>query len=46
MPLGQDLDIGVDADFTPHALRHTAGTAMVRAGTDKEQAVPHVLVEE
>ncbi|MDL4770725.1 tyrosine-type recombinase/integrase [Actinomadura xylanilytica] len=29
-----DLDIGVDAAFTPHALRHTAGTTMVRAGTD------------
>ncbi|HEY3958640.1 MAG TPA: tyrosine-type recombinase/integrase [Streptosporangiaceae bacterium] len=28
------LDVGIDAEFTPHTLRHTAGTAMVRSGED------------
>lgn len=28
------IDVGRDAQFTPHVLRHTAGTAMTRAGTD------------
>ncbi|MET7300144.1 tyrosine-type recombinase/integrase [Embleya sp. NPDC005575] len=28
------IPIGRDADFTPHVLRHTAGTTMTRAGTD------------
>jgi site-specific recombinase XerD len=26
--------VGIDGDFTPHTLRHTAGTTMVRAGED------------
>ncbi len=26
------LDIGRDGDFTPHVLRHSAGTTMVREG--------------
>jgi integrase/recombinase XerC len=29
-----NLAVGIDADFTPHTLRHTAGTTMVRAGED------------
>jgi len=28
------IDVGRDAQFTPHVLRHTAGTTMTRAGTD------------
>jgi site-specific recombinase XerD len=28
------LDVGTDRDFTPHTLRHTAGTTMVRNGED------------
>ena len=28
------IDIGRDAEFTPHVLRHSAGTTMTRAGTD------------
>lgn len=28
------IDVGRDAEFTPHVLRHTAGTTMTRAGTD------------
>ena len=28
------LDVGRDADFTPHVLRHTAGTTMTRSGID------------
>ena len=28
------LDVGRDADFTPHVLRHTAGTTMTRSGTN------------
>ena len=28
------IDIGRTADFTPHVLRHTAGTTMTRNGTD------------
>ncbi len=28
------LDIGRDATFTPHVLRHTAGTTMTRKGVD------------
>jgi integrase/recombinase XerC len=29
-----NLEIGRDADFTPHVLRHSAGTAMIRDGED------------
>jgi len=28
------IDVGRDAQFTPHVLWHTAGTTMTRAGTD------------
>lgn len=28
------LDVGRDAEFTPHVLRHTAGTVMTRRGAD------------
>jgi len=28
------IDVGRDGEFTPHVLRHTAGTTMTRAGTD------------
>ena len=28
------IDVGRNADFTPHVLRHTAGTTMTRNGTD------------
>ncbi len=28
------IAVGRDAEFTPHVLRHTAGTTMTRAGTD------------
>ncbi|MGI8492561.1 MAG: tyrosine-type recombinase/integrase [Acidimicrobiales bacterium] len=28
------IDVGRNAEFTPHVLRHTAGTTMTRAGTD------------
>ena len=28
------IDVGRDAEFTPHVLRHTAGTTLTRAGTD------------
>ncbi len=28
------IDVGRDREFTPHVLRHTAGTTMTRAGTD------------
>ncbi|MBA2324753.1 MAG: tyrosine-type recombinase/integrase [Pseudonocardiales bacterium] len=28
------IDVGRDAEFTPHVLRHTAGTTMTRSGTD------------
>jgi integrase/recombinase XerC len=29
-----NLTIGREADFTPHVLRHTAATAMIRDGAD------------
>ncbi|MCW2883826.1 MAG: phage integrase family protein, partial [Streptosporangiaceae bacterium] len=29
-----NLPIGRDGVFTPHVLRHTAGTTMTRSGTD------------
>jgi site-specific recombinase XerD len=29
-----NLEVGRDADFTPHVLRHSAGTAMIRDGED------------
>lgn len=28
------LQVGIDGDITPHTLRHTAGTIMVRSGED------------
>lgn len=28
------ITVGRDGDFTPHVLRHTAGTTLTRAGTD------------
>jgi len=28
------IQVGSDRDFTPHVLRHTAGTTLTRAGTD------------
>lgn len=28
------IDVGRNADFTPHVLRHTAGTTLTRKGTD------------
>jgi integrase/recombinase XerC len=28
------IDVGREADFTPHVLRHAAGTTLTRAGTD------------
>lgn len=28
------MTIGRDGDFTPHVLRHTAGTTMIRNGED------------
>ncbi len=36
MTLADDAGIAVgrDGDFTPHVLRHTAGTTLTRAGTD------------
>jgi integrase/recombinase XerC len=28
------IEVGREADFTPHVLRHTAGTTMTREGAD------------
>ncbi|GAA0341786.1 tyrosine-type recombinase/integrase [Actinoallomurus spadix] len=29
-----NLEVGIDGEFTPHTLRHSAGTIMVRSGED------------